>query len=210
MRRECWMLCGVLLGLLSAVAAEPPVVIPGIPTGKDGAGFTTTRFGDGYITRGPNGQSYTTSRFGDGWITRGPNGQTWTSSSFGDGSIVRGPGGKQATVSQFGDGYITRTTGGTDFTTQPFGDGTITRGASGGSVRTQTFGDGYRTEATGSRGQGSHDKTILVLPVPTRSKVEPVQSTTKSDRTTPTPSARPLASPGSRFPSPSPSVAQKK
>ena len=65
---------------------QVPVVLPVQIQGT----ATTSKFGDGYITRTSSGQTYTTSKFGDGTITRDGKGNTWTTSKFGDGSITRG------------------------------------------------------------------------------------------------------------------------
>ena len=64
---------------------QVPVVLPGQVAGT----ATTSKFGDGYITR-TSGQTYTTSKFGDGTITRDGKGNTWTTTKFGDGAITRG------------------------------------------------------------------------------------------------------------------------
>ena len=70
--------------------------------------WTTSKFGDGVITRGPDGQTVTTSKFGSGYINRDNQGGTTTTSKFGDGTITRGNGGSTATTAPFGSGYITR------------------------------------------------------------------------------------------------------
>ena len=70
------------LVVLTAVAfsADPPVVV--IPNVKGNS--TTTKFGDGYITRTSDGTTYNTSKFGSGWITRSSDGKTYTTTKFGD------------------------------------------------------------------------------------------------------------------------------
>lgn len=57
-----------------------PVVIP-----KVKGTATTTKFGEGYITRSSEGTRYTTSKFGSGWITRSSDGKTFTTTKFGTG-----------------------------------------------------------------------------------------------------------------------------
>jgi len=49
-----------------------PVVIPV----QGGGSATTSKFGDGYITRTSGGQTYTTSQFGSGTITRDTKGNS--------------------------------------------------------------------------------------------------------------------------------------
>ncbi len=78
---------------------------------------TTSKFGDGYITRTSDGKSYTTSRFGSGWITRGSDGQSFTTSKFGDGAITSGRDGQTVTTSRFGSGTISRSSDGATTTT---------------------------------------------------------------------------------------------
>ena len=134
-----------------------PVVIPDV---KGRA--TTTRFGDGYITRTSEGKSYTTSKFGSGWITRSSDGATYTTSKFGDGAITRGNNGETVTTSRFGTGTISRSSTGATTTTSKFGDGNISRSSSGGSATTSRFGSGFSTSQTGKRCEG----TTLVLPAP--------------------------------------------
>ncbi len=92
------------------------MVIPGVR-----GNATTSKFGDGYITRTSDGKSYTTSRFGSGWITRGLDGQTFTTSKFGNGAITRGRDGQTVTTSRFGSGTISRDSRGATTTTQRFG-----------------------------------------------------------------------------------------
>ena len=81
------------------------VVIPNVKGNS-----TTTKFGDGAITRG-NGQQVTTSRFGSGTISRSSDGTTTTTQRFGDGPISRSTGGASVTSSRFGSGYISRENG---------------------------------------------------------------------------------------------------
>ena len=90
--------------LVAHAGDQPPVVIPV----QGGVTATTSKFGDGYITRTSSGQTYTTSQFGSGTITRDSKGNTWTTSKFGDGAITRGPDGQTVTTSIFGSGYISR------------------------------------------------------------------------------------------------------
>ena len=101
------LLAGLLVGAGDEGRAEDkratPVVIPNV---KGTA--TTTKFGDGYITRGSDGTRYTTSKFGHGWITRSSDGTTTTTQRFGQGSISRSTSGTGATSSKFGSGYISR------------------------------------------------------------------------------------------------------
>jgi phage-related protein len=136
----------LLLALLSVIAAtagleagdqcSAPVVIPGVR-----GNATTSKFGDGYITRTSDGQSFTTSKFGDGAITRGRDGQ-----------IV--------TTSRFGSGTISRDSKGATTTTQRFGDGTISRSSSGASATTSRFGSGFTTSQSSWRGGAG----VLVVP----------------------------------------------
>jgi len=132
-----------------------PVVIPGVR-----GNATTSKFGDGYITRTSDGKSYTTSRFGSGWITRGSDGQTFTTSKFGDGAITRGRDGQTVTTSRFGIGTISRDSMGATTTTQRFGDGTISRSSSGASATTSRFGSGFTTSQSSGRGGAG----VLVVP----------------------------------------------
>jgi hypothetical protein len=142
----------------AAEPVRPPVVIAGV-----GSNSTTSRFGDGYLTRGADGTTYQTSKFGSGWITRSSDGKTYTTSSFGNGSITRGPNGETVTTTPFGSGLISRSSDGTTATTSRFGSGIQTRSSVGQSTTTSPFGSGYI-----SRGQaGSKDKgSVLVLPQP--------------------------------------------
>jgi hypothetical protein len=136
-----------------------PVVIPSV---KGTA--TTTKFGDGYITRGSDGTRYTTTKFGDGWITRSSDGKTFTTTKFGDGAITRGNG-QQVTTSRFGSGTINRSSDGTTTTTRRFGDGSISRSTSGAGATTSKFGSGYisRENKTG----GAKDQGVVrVIPAP--------------------------------------------
>ena len=148
--RPVKLLLPALLLLATANAAlqarEPcpvPVVIPSV---KGNA--TTTKFGDGYITRTSGGTTYNTSKFGSGWITRSSDGKTYTTTKFGDGAITRGNG-QQVTTSRFGSGTINRSSDGTTTTTQKFGDGSISRSTGGASVTTSKFGSGYISKETG-------------------------------------------------------------
>ena len=155
----------LLLALLSVLAAtadleardqcSAPVVIPGVR-----GNATTSKFGDGYITRTSDGKSYTTSRFGSGWITRGSDGQSFTTSKFGDGAITRGRDGQSVTTSRFGNGTISRDSKGATTTTQRFGDGTISRSSSGASATTSRFGSGFTTSQSSGRGGAG----VLVVP----------------------------------------------
>jgi len=121
-----------------------PVVIPNVKGNS-----TTTKFGDGYITRTSDGTTYNTSKFGSGWITRSSDGKTYTTSKFGDGAITRGNG-QQVTTSRFGSGTINRSSDGTTTTTQKFGDGSISRSTGGASVTSSKFGSGYISRESGS------------------------------------------------------------
>ena len=132
-----------------------PVVIPGVR-----GNATTSKFGDGYITRTSDGKSYTTSRFGSGWITRGSDGQSFTTSKFGGGAITRGRDGQTVTTSRFGSGTISRDSKGTTTTTQRFGDGTISRTSLGASATTSRFGGGFTTSQSSGRGGAG----VLVVP----------------------------------------------
>jgi hypothetical protein len=80
------------------------------PRDSDGKTYTTTRFGDGAITRG-QGQQVTTRRFGAGTISRSSDGTTTTSQRFGSGTINRSSSGAGTTISKFGNGYLTRANG---------------------------------------------------------------------------------------------------
>lgn len=110
----------------SGHSADPLVVIPNVIGNS-----TTTKFGDGYITRTSDGTTYNTSKFGSGWITRSSDGKTYTTSKFGDGAITRGNG-EQVTTSRFGSGTINRSSNGKSTTTSKFGSGWLSR-ASGSS-----------------------------------------------------------------------------
>ena len=144
----------LLLALLSVLAAtagleardqcSAPVVIPGVR-----GNATTSKFGDGYITRTSDGTTYNTSKFGSGWITRSSDGKSYTTTKFGDGAITRGNG-QQVTTSRFGSGTISRSSDGTTTTTQKFGDGSISRSTGGASVTSSKFGSGYISRESGS------------------------------------------------------------
>ena len=141
----------------SGFSADPPVVIPNVKGNS-----TTTKFGDGYITRTSDGTTYNTSKFGSGWITRSSDGKTYTTSKFGDGAITRGNG-EQVTTSRFGSGTVNRSSDGRSTTTQRFGDGTISRTSGGASTTTSKFGSGWISRASGS----SRDKEkgqVRVIP----------------------------------------------
>jgi len=124
--RTAVILVGAFAALAAAASARdkcaPPVVIPGIKGDS-----TTSKFGDGYITRTSAGKSYTTSKFGNGWITRGSDGQSFTTTKFGDGAITRGSQGQSVTTSRFGSGTISRTGSGPSTTISQFGSGYISR-----------------------------------------------------------------------------------
>jgi hypothetical protein len=164
------LLCGA--GALARDRADPPVVIPQV---KGNA--TTTRFGNGYLTRSSDGTSYRTSKFGNGWITRSSDGKIYTTTRFGDGAITRGPG-QQVTTRRFGSGTISRSSDGTTTTSQRFGSGTINRSSSGAGTTTSKFGSGYLTRANGSA--RAKDQTgVMVLPAPS-----PRQTNKLPDQTT--------------------------
>ena len=127
-----------------AFSADPPVVIPNVKCNS-----TTTKFGDGYITRTSDGTTYSTSKFGSGWLTRSSDGKTYTTTKFGDGAITRGNG-QQVTTSRYGSGTINRSSDGTTTTTQKFGDGSISRSTGGASVTSSKFGSGYISRESGS------------------------------------------------------------
>ena len=152
---------GVLLMTVRIAPAQEknctPVVIPGV---KGNA--TTSKFGDGYVTRSSDGKVYTTSRFGGGWITRGSDGQTFTTSKFGDGAITRGNNGDTVTTSRFGSGVISRSSSGATTTTSRFANGTISRSSSGGSATTSRFGSGFTTSQNAASRDGAG--TVLVIP----------------------------------------------
>lgn len=164
------LLCGT--GALARDRADPPVVIPEV-TGN----ATTTRFGNGYLTRSSDGTSYRTSKFGSGWITRSSDGKTYTTTRFGDGAVTRGQG-QQVTTRRFGSGTISRSSDGTTTTSQRFGSGTINRSSSGAGTTTSKFGSGYLTRANGSA--RAKDQTgVMVLPAPS-----PRQANKLPDQTT--------------------------
>lgn len=146
-------------GALARDRADPPVVIPQV---KGNA--TTTRFGNGYLTRSSDGTSYRTSRFGNGWITRSSDGKTYTTTRFGDGAVTRGQG-QQVTTRRFGSGTISRSSDGTTTTSQRFGSGTINRSSSGSGTTTSKFGSGYLTRANGSA-RAKDQSGVMVLPAP--------------------------------------------
>jgi hypothetical protein len=166
------LLASCLLSLAQAgEKSAAPVVIPNVKGNS-----TTTKFGDGYITRTSDGTTYNTSKFGSGWITRSSDGKTYTTSKFGDGAITRGNG-EQVTTSRFGSGTINRSSDGRSTTTQRFGDGTISRTSGGASTTTSQFGSGWISRESGS----SRDKDkgqVRVIPTPTTK----TESGKKSDR----------------------------
>ena len=146
-------------GALARDRADPPVVIPQV---KGNA--TTTKFGNGYLTRSSDGTSYRTSKFGNGWITRSSDGKTYTTTRFGDGAVTRGQG-QQVTTRRFGSGTISRSSDGTTTTSQRFGSGTINRSTSGADTTTSKFGSGYLTRANGSA-RAKDQSGVMVLPAP--------------------------------------------
>ena len=157
------VLASFLVGAVSGGWAEEksptPVVIPNV---KGTA--TTTKFGDGYITRGSDGTRYTTSKFGNGWTTRSSDGKTFTTTKFGDGAITRGDG-QRVTTSRFGSGTINRSSDGTTTTSQRFGQGSISRSTSGGGATSTKFGSGYisrENKSGGTKDQG----VVRVIPAP--------------------------------------------
>ena len=157
------VLAGILVGAGDEGRAEDkratPVVIPNV---KGTA--TTTKFGDGYITRGSDGTRYTTSKFGHGWITRSSDGKTFTTTKFGDGAITRGDG-QRVTTSRFGSGTISRSSDGTTTTTQRFGQGSISRSTSGTGATSSKFGSGYfsrENKSGGTKDQG----VVRAIPAP--------------------------------------------
>jgi len=151
-------LIAAFVGLATACwAADPPVVIPNVKGNS-----TTSKFGDGYITRTSDGKTYNTSQFGSGWITRSSDGKTYTTSKFGDGAITRGNG-EQVTTSRFGSGTINRSSDGRSTTTQRFADGTISRGTAGASTTTSRFGSGWISRETGSAKEKGQ---VRVIPAP--------------------------------------------
>ena len=157
------VLASFLVGAASGGAAEEksptPVVIPNV---KGTA--TTTKFGDGYITRGSDRTRYTTSKFGNGWITRSSDGKTFTTTKFGDGAITRGDG-QRVTTSRFGSGTISRSSDGTTTTTQRFGQGSISRSTSGAGATSTKFGSGYLSRE--NKAGGTKDKGVVrVIPAP--------------------------------------------
>jgi hypothetical protein len=144
---------------------QVPVVVPVRGCGT----VTTSKFGDGYITRTSDGRTYATSKFGGGTITRDSKGNTWTTSKFGSGAITRGPDGQTITTSKFGDGYISRDTKGGTTTTSKFGNGTISRsggGGGGGSATTTPFGSSYITRGcpTAPAANKPTPGNVIVLP----------------------------------------------
>jgi hypothetical protein len=162
--RSVKLLLPALLFLAPATAnlqaREPcpaPVVIPAV---KGNA--TTTKFGDGYITRTSDGTTYNTSKFGSGWITRSSDGKTYTTTKFGDGAITRGNG-QQVTTSRFGSGTINRSSDGTTTTTQRFGDGSISRSTGGASVTSSRFGSGYISRETSRTKDSGVTRVIPVV-----------------------------------------------
>lgn len=54
--------------------------------------------------------AYTTTRYGNGTITRDSTGRTWTTAPYGNGTRTTGPTGT-ATTTPYGNGTITRTSG---------------------------------------------------------------------------------------------------
>ena len=158
-----FVLASFLVGAASGGWAEEksptPVVIPNV---KGTA--TTTKFGDGYITRGSDGTRYTTSKFGNGWITRSSDGKTFTTTKFGDGAITRGDG-QRVTTSRFGSGTINRSSDGTTTTTQRFGQGSISRSTSGAGATTSKFGSGFISRESAS--SGTKDQGVVrIIPAP--------------------------------------------
>ena len=152
-------LAGTTSGGLAEEKPPTPVVIPNV---KGTA--TTTKFGDGYITRGSDGTRYTTSKFGNGWITRSSDGKTFTTTKFGDGAITRGDG-QRVTTSRFGSGTISRSSDGTTTTTQRFGQGSISRSTSGAGATSTKFGSGYLSRE--NKAGGTKDKGVVrVIPAP--------------------------------------------
>lgn len=153
------LLIAYFVGLATAgLAADPPVVIPNVKGNS-----TTTKFGDGYITRTSDGTTYNTSKFGSGWITWSSDGRSYTTTKFGDGAITRGNG-EQVTTSRFGSGTINRSSDGRSTTTQRFGDGTISRTSGGASATTSKFGSGWISRESG---QANDKGQVRVIPAPT-------------------------------------------
>ena len=157
-RTLCIFAVSIALSQVS-LSADAPVVIPNV---KGNA--TTTKFGDGYITRTFDGTTYNTSKFGSGWITRSSDGKTYTTTKFGDGAITRGNG-EQVTTSRFGSGTINRSSDGRSTTTQRFGDGSISRGTGGASTTTSKFGSGWISRETGST-KDKDKGQVRVIPAP--------------------------------------------
>ncbi len=157
------VLAGILVGVASGGWAKDktatPVVIPNV---KGTA--TTTKFGDGYITRGSDGTRYTTSKFGNGWITRSSGGKTFTTTKFGNGAITRGDG-QRVTTSRFGSGTVSRSSDGTTTTTQKFGQGSISRSTSGAAATTSKFGSGYISRESSTGGSGGKG-VVRIIPAP--------------------------------------------
>jgi hypothetical protein len=152
----------VSLALMSGAQAQQrcatPVVIPNVKGNS-----TTTKFGEGYITRTAEGTTYNTSKFGSGWITRSSDGKSYTTTKFGDGAITRGNG-QQVTTSRFGSGTINRSSDGTTTTTQKFGDGSISRSTGGASVTSSRFGSGYISRENGSAKE-KEKGVVRVIPI---------------------------------------------
>ena len=152
-------LAGTASGGVAKEKSPTPVVIPNV---KGTA--TTTKFGNGYLTRSSDGTRYTTSKFGAGWITRSSKGESFTTTKFGDGAITRGDG-QRVTTSRFGSGTISRSSDGTTTTTQRFGQGSISRSTSGAGATSTKFGSGYlsrENKAGGTKDQG----VVRVIPAP--------------------------------------------
>jgi hypothetical protein len=161
MRRVALLLAIGLLCVWRAEARDncpPPVVIPGV---KGNA--TTTKFGNGYITRSSDGTTYNTSKFGNGWITRSSDGNSYTTTKFGDGAITRGTG-QQVTTSRFGTGTISRSSDGTTTTTRRFGNGTISSSTTGAGATTSKFGNGYISRENGR--SKTNSGSVRVIPPP--------------------------------------------
>lgn len=159
-------LCLAAWHIAGASEKDPPVVIPGISGNS-----TTTKFGDGYITRTADGKTYTTQKFGDGWLTRGPDGQVYTTRKFGDGAITRGDDGTAVTTRSFGDGYLSRTEDGGTTTTRRFGQGTLSTDDAGTTQTSTRFGSGYTTQQTSTtETKKEAPRPVLVLPADSEKK----------------------------------------
>jgi hypothetical protein len=160
-RMRVFLFLMVVVCSVSPVLAgdPPPVVIPNVKGNS-----TTTKFGDGYITRTTDGTTYNTSKFGSGWVTRSSDGRSYTTTKFGDGAITRGNG-EQVTTSRFGSGTINRSSDGRSTTTQRFGDGSISRGTGGASTTTSKFGSGWISRETGSAKEKDKGQ-VRVIPAP--------------------------------------------